>query len=174
MLYVLLIVSLIINILVGHYISSKIGSDKNGPIYDVGFNILPNLEKYEHLPDYLLLVPIFFLVKNWSSWSINKRNSYLMFMSVIYFARAACNLVTVLPYTKEKPCKIRPYLSYCNDYTFSGHTSFNIVTSNFVGSPLWPIWPIISSLTSIATRDHYSLDIIIAWILFFALKCKIE
>lgn len=173
MIAILFLLSLVTNILVGHYVSHRNGSEKDGPIFDMGFKFLPNLEQYEHLPDYLLIVPALFLLFHWPSRNSSKRTSYLTFMTLMYFARALCNAVTVLPYTKDKPCKIRPGFGYCNDYTFSGHTTMNLVTSNFVGVPLWPIWPVISSIVSILTRDHYTIDVVIAWILFFAFKCGV-
>jgi len=49
MLLILFLVSLMTNILVGHYISHRNGSGKDGPVYDMGFKFLPNLEQYEHL-----------------------------------------------------------------------------------------------------------------------------
>ena len=174
MIAVLFLISLVVNILVGYYMSHRNGAGKGGAIYDVGFKFLPNLEKYEHLPDYLLVVPILFLLYNWPLWSVRKRDSYLTLLTVMYFARALCNLVTVMPYTKHKPCEMKPRFAFCNDYTFSGHTTLNLVTSNFVGAPLWPIWPVISSVVSILTRDHYTIDIVIAWILFFAFKCNLN
>jgi hypothetical protein len=173
MILLLFILSLVVNIFVGYYISSQKGDGKGGYIFDAGFHLLPNWEHYEHLPDYLLLVPIIALIYSWSTWSSSKKNDYLLLLSLMYFARAVCNAVTVMPYTKEQPCKLKPRFAFCNDYTFSGHTTFNIVTSNFVGGPLWPFWPIISSITSVLTRDHYTLDIVLAWIIFFSLKCNI-
>lgn len=173
MIALLLVISLIVNVIVGYHISAQKGNHKGGDIHDVGFEFLPNLEKYEHLPDYLLIVPITFLVYNWSSWSAIKKKNYMTLLTVMFFARAICNAVTIMPYTKEKPCEIKPRFGFCNDYTFSGHTTVNLVTSEFIGAPLWPVWPIVSSIISILTRDHYTIDIVIAWILFFALKCNI-
>jgi hypothetical protein len=164
------LLSLSVNILVGHYISAQKGGDK---IFDVGFDMLPNWEHREHLADYLLVVPGLFLLFSWNTWTTTKQNKYLLILSLMYFARAVCNAVTVLPYTKREPCKIKPGLNYCNDYTFSGHTTMNVVTSSFVGAPLWPAWPLFSSLVSILTRDHYTIDIVLAWILFFAISCNI-
>jgi hypothetical protein len=169
----LFLLSLVTNILVGYYASHRNGSGRGGQIYDVGFHLLPNWEKFEHLPDYLLTVPILFLFYKWPSWSGKTKNNYLLLLTLMYFARALCNAVTVLPYTKQEPCKLKPRFAFCNDYTFSGHTTFNVVTSNFVGAPLWPVWPLISSTVSVLTRDHYTLDILLPWILFFALKCNV-
>lgn len=174
MIVLLFLLSLVTNVLVGYYISARKGNGTGGTIYDVGFDFLPNWEKFEHLPDYLLAVPILFLLYYGPAWSSSKKISYLTFLTLMYFARSLCNAVTVMPYTKREPCKIRPGFGYCNDYTFSGHTTLNLVTSSFIGAPLWPVWPVISSLASILTRDHYTIDIVIAWILFFAFKCRIK
>ena len=173
MIWVIFILSLVTNILVGYYVSHRNGSGTGGPIYDAGFNLLPNWERYEHLPDYLLVVPILFLLYKWPSWSGKTKNNYLLFLTVMYFARALCNAVTVLPYTKQTPCELKSRFGFCNDYTFSGHTTLNLVTSSFVGAPLWPVWPLFSSIVSILTRDHYTLDVVLAWILFFAMKCNV-
>jgi len=170
----LFLLSLVTNILVGYYVSHRNGSGTGGPIYDVGFHLLPNWEKFEHLPDYLLAIPVLFLLYHWPKWNAAKRTSYLTFLTLMYFARALCNAVTVMPYTKRESCKMKPRFAFCNDYTFSGHTTLNLVTSNFVGAPLWPVWPMISSVVSVLTRDHYTIDIMIAWILFFAFKCRIN
>ena len=58
MIWVVFLLSLVVNILVGYYISAQKGNGIGGPIYDLGFHLLPNWEQYEHLPDYLLAVPI--------------------------------------------------------------------------------------------------------------------
>jgi len=29
-------------------------------------------------------------------------------------------------------------------------------------------------LASVATRDHYTVDIVVAWLLFFAIKCRLK
>jgi len=35
------------------------------------------------------------------------------------------------------------------------------------------VYPIIASLVTIATREHYSIDVLVAWIIFFAIQCRI-
>ena len=73
MIVVFFLLSLIVNILVGYYISAQKGNGTGGSIYDVGFHLLPNWEQHEHLPDYLLAVPILFLLYAWPSWSPKRR-----------------------------------------------------------------------------------------------------
>jgi hypothetical protein len=36
------------------------------------------------------------------------------------------------------------------------------------------VYPILSSLVTVSTRAHYSVDVVIAWIIFFALKLKMK
>ena len=73
----------------------------------------------------------------------------------------------------SKECELKPPFGFCNDYIFSGHSAFNIVSSYHIGSPLWPVWPAVTSLFSIASREHYSVDVVIAWIIFAAMKSKL-
>jgi uncharacterized protein involved in response to NO len=79
------LLSLVVNILVGHYISAQKGGDK---IFDLGFDVLPNWEHHEHLSDYLLLVPGLFLLFSWNTWTTAKQNKYLLILTLMYFARA--------------------------------------------------------------------------------------
>ena len=39
----------------------------------MGFKILPNLEKYDYINDYILIIPILFLVYHFGSWTKNKK-----------------------------------------------------------------------------------------------------
>lgn len=168
---VLLLAALLLNFLVGHYISEKRGEKYGGKIRDVGFDILPDLSNHEYLTDLTLIIPALLVAFNWNT--IN-RDGYIMMLTFMYFARSLSNMVTQLPYAIDKECKAKPPLGFCNDYIFSGHTTFNIVTSYFLKNGMFPVYPLFSSLITIATRSHYSIDILIAWIIFFALKCNIK
>jgi len=168
--WILLGLALLLNTLVGRLISNPRGEGFGGQIRDVGFDILPDLTKYEFLHDVTLLVPLVFLIFNWKNVD---QTRYVSFLTMMYFMRAISNTVTQFPRAKSTPCKTGNPLSNCNDYMFSGHTTFNIVTSYFVNKGLFPVYPIISSLMTISTRAHYSIDVLMAWIIFFALKCTI-
>jgi hypothetical protein len=71
-----------------------------------------------------------------------------------------------------KKCELKPPFGFCNDFMFSGHTSFNLVVAYHLGGAFWPSWPILASLLSIATHEHYSADVVMAWIVFAALKYR--
>lgn len=165
-----LIIALLMNSVVGNLISRKRGQGFNGKIMDIGFDILPDLSKYEWLHDFTLIIPIIFLALNWNNIDQKK---YIKFLTIMYFMRAICNIATQYPRAKINACHKSNPLSNCNDYMFSGHTTFNIVTSYFLKNGMFPIYPMISSLITISTREHYTADVIVAWIIFFALKCNI-
>ena len=169
--WLLLGLALLMNTLVGRFISRTRGEEFGGKIKDIGFDILPNLTKYEFLHDVTLITPLIFLVLNWNT--VDKK-TYIHFLTTMYFMRAISNMVTQFPRAKSEPCRKSNPLSNCNDYMFSGHTTFNIVTSYFLKNGMFPIYPILSSLTTISTRAHYSVDVLMAWIIFFALKYKIK
>jgi len=169
--WILLGLALLLNTLVGRLISNPRGEGFGGKIRDVGFDILPDLSTYESLHDITLIVPFVLLVLNWKSID---RNKYISFLTIMYFMRALSNMVTQFPRAKSTPCQTSNPLSNCNDYMFSGHTTFNIVTSYFLNRGLFPMYPLISSLVTISTRAHYSIDVLMAWIIFYALKCTIK
>jgi len=170
--YVFALLSLIFNLAMGYFVSAKRAEGPRGDkIYDVGFNVLPDLSKYEYINDIMLTVPLLFVVMSWSKWSLDKRTTMVLMLGMMYLFRCVALYVTTYPSPKE--CKIRPPFGFCNDHMFSGHTAFNIVTSYFVGKPLWPVWPMITSVMSVATRDHYTADVVIAWLIFAALKCNV-
>jgi len=172
LIYIFALLSLMFNLMIGYFITSKRANGPKGDkIYDVGFSILPDLSRYEYINDVMLLVPLLFVMILWSKWSLDKRTSMILMLGMMYLFRAIALYATTYPSPKE--CKMRPPFGFCNDHMFSGHTSFNLVLSSFVGRPLWPIWPMITSIMSVATRDHYTVDVVIAWLIFGALKCNV-
>ena len=169
--YILFLLALLLNGLIGYTASYKRNVKEGDPVYDLGFKLLPNLQKYDHLGDYALIIPIFSVLFSWGSWGTSKREKFLTMFILMYTFRALSNYVTTIPSSKE--CELKPPFGFCNDYMFSGHSAFNIVSSYHVGSPLWPVWPLITSLFSIASREHYSVDVVIAWVIFAAMKSKL-
>tara|TARA_Y100000389_G_scaffold203419_1_gene251789 strand:- start:3711 stop:4289 length:579 start_codon:yes stop_codon:yes gene_type:complete len=138
-------------------------------IYDVGHEVLP--QAYDKTNDFQLLITAAMLLWKLPGWESPKINSYLTFLIVMYFFRTLTTYVTVLPAPPDRECK-KGLLSNCNDFIFSGHTTFNVVTSYFIGAPIWPVWPMITSVGTVASREHYTVDVLLAWLIFFALKSK--
>ena len=174
--YVALFLALASNWLVGYYITSHRGQGGDGKAVDIGFELLPDLSRYEILHDLTGVIPTIFLAYNWfrpGGWTDAVKNRYMLTLTFMYAARAMTNIVTQMPAAKPGVCTPNPPFSFCNDYMFSGHTTYNIVTSYFVGKVLYPVYPIFASLVTIATREHYSVDVLVAWIIFFAVQCRI-
>lgn len=136
-------------------------------IYDVGHEILPVAP--DNTNDVQLVLTALMLAWKVSGWESPKINSYLTFLIVMYFFRLLTTYATSLPSPPGRECK-GGLLAQCNDYIFSGHTTFNIVTSYFIGAPVWPIWPMITSVGTVAEREHYTVDVLLAWLIFFSLK----
>ncbi len=136
-------------------------------IYDVGHEVLPKTS--DNTNDFQLVLTALMLVWKLPGWESSKINSYLIFLIVMYFFRLLTTYVTTLPAPPDRDCK-KGLLSNCNDFIFSGHTTFNIVTSYFIGAPVWPVWPMITSVGTVASREHYTVDVLLAWLIFFALK----
>lgn len=138
-------------------------------IYDVGHEVLPQAP--DKTNDVQLVITAAMLLFKLPGWESPKINSYLTFLIVMYFFRLLTTYVTSLPAPPGRECK-KGLLSNCNDFIFSGHTTFNIVTSYFIGVPVWPVWPMITSVGTVASREHYTVDVLLAWLIFFALKSK--
>lgn len=169
--YLFLFLALTFNMLIGYFVSYKRNVGENDKIYDFGFKILPNLEKYHKINDYIIIVPLIFLLSNFWYWGKIKQKNFLITLGLMYLFRGLSNIVTTFPSMKK--CVLKPPFGFCNDFMFSGHTTFNIIVSYFVKGILWPIWPILTSLLTIATREHYSVDVLIAWLIFGSLQCRI-
>jgi len=96
-----------------------------------------------------------------------------LIMGIIQIFRCLCSASTVLPPLKNYSDKYR--LGGLNgtgtEYIFSGHASYSslgaiyLYTKGFVG--IFPLlfYNIISQFSIIATRNHYTVDIILAWII---------
>lgn len=163
MILILLLISILLNVLGGKLIPKN-----KSEIVDTGHSILPKIPST--VPDIMLVITL--LITAFSYKKIT--NHALIVLSFMFFFRFITTVSTILPVPKgEKKCTPSDLpLNYCNDYIFSGHASTIIVLSYFIGKPLWPIWPIISSLCIIASRQHYTVDVQIAWILFFSIIGK--
>ena len=150
------------NILAGRCIKK----DHNG-IYDLGHEFLPKLPACTN--DVLLVITMLIALLYKDRFT----PKYIKILSLMYLFRAVCVCMTVLPMPDGRgKCK-GGIIQHCNDFIFSGHTTFNVVTSYFIGKPLWPVWPIITSLGTVASRNHYSIDVVLVWFIFFSLIVKI-
>ena len=86
--YILFLLALLMNCLIGYTVSYKRSVKEGEPVYDLGFNLLPNLQKYDYLGDYALIIPILFVLFSWGSWKTSKRESFLTMFILMYTFRS--------------------------------------------------------------------------------------
>ena len=157
-----LLIAIGANIIAGRCIRK--GDDK---IYDLGHAFIPKMP--ECTSDVLLVITMLIAVLYKDRFT----PKYIKVLSLMYLFRAVCICMTVLPLPASRGKCTPGVIKHCNDFIFSGHTTFNVVTSYFIGQPLWPVWPIITSLGTVGSGNHYSIDVVLVWLIFGSLIIKI-
>lgn len=149
------------------------------PLEDVGHLITDEKtwRKFHHISDILPVVCVILLIidaLNKSRMSTIKE--YCILHASMYFIRMlsihSTTLPTSVPYVRHKSYKPRMYLgfipSYDNDMCFSGHLSMCLLTLPFISDYYiyWTsVWStILCGFLLIASREHYTLDIVVACI----------
>jgi hypothetical protein len=168
--YLILICCIILS---SNYATFKIGeqhynSTKKLTLFDIFHTILPDLHAYHYLIDVIVLGAIIslFFVSNKSLTT-----EFLAKFLIIMLIRSFTIVSTILP--KHEICEdkfsIREFfLGGCYDKIFSGHTSFLLLlTLLYYREDIIGILPliainIINILFILATRSHYTVDIILA------------
>lgn len=144
---------------------------RNDPVkvVDIIHNNLPTL----HLPyisDVLVLAQTVFAVTVMDSHSLTEM---FLVMGIVQFFRVLCAFTTVLPPLKNYHDKYR--LGGINgtgtEYIFSGHASYSALSAIYLykngfvsGIPL-VLYNIISQFLIVLTRNHYTVDVVLAWII---------
>lgn len=147
---------------------------------DTGFKLLPKIDlKYNYIDDLmicLLVIPLFF-------YNINT-SKFLQVIIITRILRLICMQSTILPspdskceeYLDRKEKIIGRYYKIifgrCNETIFSGHVSFMLTCVlfllpfiNSIMKIFLYIYAIITSLVVISLRNHYSIDVVLAWII---------
>ena len=168
---VYLLIILVI-IFFSNYAVLKLGSSyyKNEEIelFDIFHSILPDLHAYHYIVDFIGLAAIIslFFISNQ-----NLITEFLAKFTIIMFIRAFTTIATILP--KHKICNekinIRSLLlGGCYDKIFSGHTSFTLLLTllyyreHIIHLPLLIGINAVNILAIIATRSHYTVDVLLA------------
>lgn len=153
------------------YYENRIINNKITPkIYDISHKYLPNLHKYNNTHNLITIVFIIPLLFNF-----NMLQEYLSYWIVIFIFRSITTRVTILP--KYKECKVNndiiPIYGGCYDKIFSGHFASVFLATllylkyNWINLPVLILINFINSISILATRNHYTIDLIVA--LFFTL-----
>jgi hypothetical protein len=160
-------------IFISNYATLRIGSDyyKNlnkCEIFDIFHKILPDLNEYHYTVDLIAFIGLvsLFIISN-TSLTIE----FIAKFTIIMFIRAFTIISTILP--KHEVCTdkfdLRSYfLGGCYDKIFSGHTSFTLLLTliyyreHIVNEFSLIGINAINILLILATRSHYTVDILLA------------
>lgn len=148
--------------------ANLIKSDPN-KVIDIIHHNFPNV-RLTYLSDTLVFAQTAFLVLSIDMQSIAE---IFLIMGVIQLLRCICSASTVLPPLKKYSDKYR--LGGLNgtgtEYIFSGHASYSALGAIYLYKQgtvgLFPLilYNLLSQGTIIVTRNHYTVDIVLAWII---------
>jgi hypothetical protein len=136
------------------------------PLYDLLFEILPNLERFRLLND---IISICFII---AALKLTDSKKTLQIMLVIGIIRIAITYLTVFPKSTKSACNFYKFslVGGCHDKILSGHTAMNVVASLQILS-LYPQYKyillplnLLASFLIIASRDHYTIDVVIGYL----------
>ena len=149
------------------------------PLYDIIISNVPDLSKYNFIPNTLTLIMFSFLIIPLClKPNVNVFISLFKYLSVIILLRSITTSVTILP-SSVNGCKFDlSFLTFlnghCIDKIFSGHTSitlllvflynkYNIISSNLIYVLLF--LQILVSISLILTKEHYTIDVILGYLI---------
>ena len=144
------------------------------PLYDILHANFPNMSKYEKAIDFIPIVigaavAVLAIMSN-SNVDIK---SLLNVLSYVLILRSITTIVTILPSPICGQKKVEA-IGGCHDCIFSGHTSMTLIFCYYMylHNPYlkWPLllYSMIGSFLIIITRSHYTIDVLIAWIVVYA------
>ena len=177
--YLLAILSVIF---ISNYAVLKLGSNyytdgKEVELFDISHLILPDLHSIHYITDIIALcgiISIYFLSND------NLITEFLAKFLIIMLIRAFTTISTILP--KHKICndKINTrslLLGGCYDKIFSGHTSFTLLLTllyyreHIINLPVLLGVNITNILAILATRSHYTVDVLLAIFVTLTIYC---
>jgi hypothetical protein len=144
---------------------------KNDPthVVDIIHHHIPHI-KLTYLSDILVLAQTALTVVVVDTKSLAE---ILLIMGITQIFRCLCSLSTALPPLKQYSEKYR--LGGINgsgsEYIFSGHASYSalgaiyLYKKEFIGIFPLLIYNLISQFAIVVTRNHYTVDIVLAWII---------
>ena len=135
-------------------------------VYDILHENCAHVDKFEYASDIILLILIIILI----ILDVNMFYNYLGFIIVIFIIRIFVNMLTILP--KNNLCSTSNSFSFrggCYDKLFSGHFSSVFIATlllyknNYINIILLVLINLINSLFIILSRNHYTIDIVMAF-----------
>jgi len=150
-------------------VSAKFIKNNNTKIIDIVHNNF-KIIRYHYISDFLVFLQILFGFFKLDIYSIKE---IFLIMSVIQIIRIICSISTILPPLKKYGEKIRFYgiNGSGTEYIFSGHASYSAIFSlylyskNILGLYTLFLYNFISQFLIIVSRNHYTIDVVLAWII---------
>lgn len=150
-------------------------SQDNPPLKDCGHELLPNLSHYPYIRD--IVLPFFVLP--FILAFINKKNvmpcffEFWHYFLIIITLKAITIFFTYIP-PSNTYCHLTRQLNHCYHQIFSGHNSFAFLSfllylKHDIVSFLYIFLVICYSILILMTRCHYSVDIIVSYIIVYLL-----
>jgi hypothetical protein len=157
-----------------HYYDERINENKTRPkVYDLGHRYMPDWHDMKIANVLMDVLPILPLFLGW-----NVVYTFLGYIPFLFMIRWITTLVTILP--KYKKCDDSKFtmslglFGHCYDKIFSGHFAVSVLLSCIVYSKgiisnLWIIiiYNFLVAFLIIATRAHYTIDIIVSIFVVF-------
>lgn len=141
------------------------------PLHDVLHAGLPNLRSYEAAIDLVPLLLVFVVAYLYllDGLDASLLNGLVWSYAVLMILRALTFSVTILP---SPVCSRRTKnlsIGGCHDLVFSGHVTATLLLAHtvYTHDPRYGValtlYCVLGSLLVVATRAHYTLDVLVAW-----------
>lgn len=152
------------------------------PLPDLLHDHTPDLRRYEHYIDLIplsLAAIVLYLIATQHPKVCTL--TLLERISTALFVRLICTRATVLPSPICNKYNSAPRaIGGCHDCIFSGHTVITLLLAHQL-LQCFPehkealfVYCILGSLAIVVTRSHYTIDVIVAWIVAYALTTSKE
>lgn len=170
---------------VSHLLNLSLNKKYNNQnLYDIIASNTPNLNKYSYIINYLCML---FIIPFIFQFKLIYFISFFKYYSLLLFTRAILTNVTVLPSCLSENCQdyknhgwYRYINGHCNDKIFSGHVAKSIMAlyliykNKLLSQPLMYcafLLLFIISILIIMVRWHYTIDVLIAYIISGLIIC---
>lgn len=146
------------------------------PLRDALHTRIPSLIRYERLVDivpFLLLVAVLYLYI-YDNLEQNLIRDAIVYYSILMIIRALVYSVTIIPSPMCSKRRKNTAIGGCHDLIYSGHTVATLILAyslyqhnpDYLGALM--VYCILGSLFIIATRSHYTVDVLISYVVVYA------
>ena len=172
--FLLLVLLCITDYIVTNKIETDQTNNGNSHIIDVLHENIPDISHFYKIEDFILGITV--IVFFWL-YKFKYVKDFAILFIIIRTLRLITMSVTILPKpvaqhnNKYKNTIMRFFFGGANDLIFSGHTAFMLLLLLFIsksvhgnmGKLLLVVYALIYSFIIILLRNHYTVDVILAW-----------